>query len=179
MQPYFNLVAVVEMRSRHAAKATAIHHVWLCRLDVIAKPWRLLLYPHPCRIKKCTCMRSSSTCNRKERENKREEASLLVVQTGRRRAGSTSMHISWTIKLELPFDTSLTYCLLNKRLELQHGWERFRRQNTSWWIGVYRSTPHVRKAAWSSTLVHENTLIMPISSRNSLHLNSLRLSLEI
>lgn len=66
------------------------------------------------------------------RERKRETErkggiSVLAGQTERRRAGSTSMHISQTIKLELAFDTSLTNCLLNKRLELQPSRERFRR----------------------------------------------------
>lgn len=58
--------------------------------------------------------------------------SLLVLQTDKKEReieteeesegeqAATSTHISQTIKLELAFDTSLTNCLLNKRLELQH-----------------------------------------------------------
>lgn len=34
----YNLVVLVELRSRHRGKAIAIHHVRLCRLDVIANP---------------------------------------------------------------------------------------------------------------------------------------------
>lgn len=41
-------------------------------------------------------------------------------ERGGREQAATSIHISQTIKLELEFDTSLTNCLLNKRLELQH-----------------------------------------------------------
>lgn len=34
----YNLVVLVELRSRHRGKAIAIHHVRLCCLDVIANP---------------------------------------------------------------------------------------------------------------------------------------------
>lgn len=57
-------------------------------------------------------------CRQRDGEREREQA-------------ATSIHISQTIKLELAFNTSLTNCLLNKRLGLQHNRERFKRRERS------------------------------------------------
>lgn len=99
--------------------------------------------------------------------------SQLALWTERREGegepAATSMHISHTIKLELAFDASLTNCLLNKRLGLQHNGEGFGRQREtsggSTRVCVHTLYAHVRTAGPHVALICTNTPFMsPFSS---------------